>query len=144
MSSSIQDRIYIDKNRQGEIRNIKNTGFLNFDNQKDVFLFAMAMGLNIYSGGMLNCSKDGLFNTRDFSEADKAFIISLIFPELDKIEDIVDYDLILKKAEGMADKGFYMLLDEIKNKSKEVFLLDILNKTNELFEEAKEKKYLDI
>lgn len=33
-----QDRIYIDKARQKEIRGIKDSGYLNFDNQKDVFM----------------------------------------------------------------------------------------------------------
>ena len=139
-----QDRINIDKSRQESIRGIKGKGYLEFDNQKDVFMLAMAIGMDCYSGGELTGPKDGFFNDRDFNEADKALMYALIQPELDKIEDITDRDLVFRKAEGMADKGFSIILDDMKDTNVEVFMLQMLNKTNELFEIAKEKGLFEI
>lgn len=133
-----QDRIYIDKSRQESIRGIKSKGYLEFDNQKDVFMYAMAMGMDCYSGGELTGSKDGFFNDRDLNEADKALLYALIQPELDKIEDITDRDLVFRKAEGMADKGFTVILDEMKDANTEVFMLKMLNRANELYMDALE------
>ena len=137
-----QDRIYIDKSRQKEIRGIKDAGYLNFDNQKDVFMFALAMGVDCYNGGELENSKDGFFNDRDLNEADKSMMYALIEPELNKLEDITDRTTVLKKAEGMADKGFLNILDEMKDKSPEVFVLTMLKKANELYQEAVDKGLL--
>lgn len=139
-----QDRIYIDKSRQKEIRGIKDAGYLNFDNQKDVFMFALAMGVDCYNGGELENGKDGFFNDRDLNEADKAMIYSLITPELPTLEYITNRELVLKKAEGMANKGFSIILDEMKDKSPEVYMLLMLKKANELFDEVKEKGLLEI
>lgn len=139
-----QDRINIDKSRQESIRGIKGKGYLEFDNQKDVFMFAMAMGMDCYSGGELTGAKDGFFNDRDLNEADKALMYALIQLELDKIEDITDRDLVFRKAEGMADKGFSIILDDMKDTNVEVFMLQMLNKTNELFETAKEKGLFEV
>lgn len=139
-----QDRIYIDKNRQKEIRGIKDSGYLNFDNQKDVFMFALSMGVDCYNNGELENGKEGFFNDRDLNEADKAIIYSLVCPELEKLEDITNRALVLKKAEGMADKGFSIIFDELRDKSPEVYMLIMLNKANELFKEAKEKGLLEI
>ena len=139
-----QDRIYVDKSRKDEIRGIKDAGYLNFDNQKDVFMYALAMGVDCYNGGELQNGKEGFFNDRDLNEADKAMIYSLISPELGALEDITDRELVLKKAEGMADKGFSIILDEMKDKSPEVYMLVMLKKANELFKEAKAKKLFEI
>lgn len=139
-----QDRIYIDKARQTEIRGIKNSGYLEFDNQKDVFMFALAMGMDCYSGGELSGRGEGFFNDRDLNEADKAIIYALIRPELDRLEDLTDRDLVFRKAEGMADKGFSIFLEETKNKSVDVYNLLMLNRANELFEEAIQKGLLNI
>lgn len=133
-----QDRIFIDKSKAKEIRAIKELDYLKFDNQKEVFMLAMAMGLDLYNGKVLEDGKEGLFNDRDLNAADIAMIYSLIKPELDDIEELTDRDLVLKKAEGMADKGFSILLDDMKGKGVEAYLLIMLNKANELFEEAKE------
>lgn len=110
-----QDRIYIDKSRQKEIRGIKDAGYLNFDNQRDVFMFVLAMGVDCYNGGELENGKDGFFNDRDLNEADKAMIYSLITPELNTLENTTDRELVLKKVEGMANKGFSIILDEMKD-----------------------------
>lgn len=139
-----QDRIYIDKNRQKEIRSIKDAGYLSFDNQKDVFMLAMALGIDCYNGGTLENAKDGFFNDRDLSEADKSLIYSLIAPELDSIEEITNRELVLKKAEGMADKGFTIILEEMSETSPEVYQLQMLQKANQLFLEASKNKYFDI
>ncbi len=139
-----QDRIYIDKSRQEGIRSIKGLGYLEFDNQKDVFMYAMAMGMDCYSGGELTGTKDGFFNDRDLNEADKALMYALIQPELDKIEDITDRDLVFRKAEGMADKGFSIILEEMKDRTVEVYMLQMLNKTNELYENAKTNGLFDV
>ena len=139
-----QDRIYIDKSRQESIRGIKGKGYLEFDNQKDVFMFAMAMGMDCYSGGELTGTKDGFFNDRDLNEADKALMYALIQPELEKMEDITDRDLVFRKAEGMADKGFSIILDEMQDTNIEVFMLQMLNKTNELFETAQKEGLFDV
>lgn len=139
-----QDRIFIDKTRQKEIRGIKDAGFLVFDNQKDVFMFALAMGMDLYNGGELETSREGFFNDRDLNEADKAIIYATIAPELDQLEDLTQRTLVLKKAEGMADKGFTVILNEMTDKSPEVYSLLMLNKANELFEEAKNKGYFEV
>lgn len=139
-----QDRIYIDKTRQKEIRGIKDAGYLVFDNQKDVFMFALAMGIDCYNGGILENAKDGFFNDRDLNEADKAMIYALLAPELEQLEDITKRSLVLKKAEGMADKGFTVILSEMADKSAEVYSLLMLNKANALYEEAKVKGYLEV
>ncbi len=139
-----QDRIYIDKNRQESIRGIKSKKYLEFDNQKDVFMYAMAMGMDCYAGGELTGAKDGFFNDRDLNEADMALLYALIEPELDKLEDITDRDLVFRKAEGMADKGFTVILDEMKDKSEDVFELLMLKKTNELYEAAKNAGLFDL
>ena len=139
-----QDRIYIDKARQKEIRGIKDSGYLNFDNQKDVFMFALSMGVDCYNGDVLESAKDGFFNDRDLNEADKAMIYALIAPELAKLEDITNKDQVFKMAEGMANKGFSLILDEMKDKSPEVYMLLMLNKANELFGEAKERDLFSI
>lgn len=142
--ANTQDRIYIDKARQDRIRGIKGAGYLEFDNQKDVFMFALAMGMDCYSGGELTGSKDGFFNDRDLNEADKALLFALIQPELEKIEDLTDRDLVFRKAEGMADKGFSVILEEMEGKNVEVFMLQMLNKTNEMFEMAKQKGWFAV
>ena len=139
-----QDRIYIDKTRQKEIRGIKDAGYLAFDNQKDVFMFAFAMGMDCYNGGVIENAKDGFFNDRDLNEADKAMIYALLAPELEQLEDITERSLVLKKAEGMADKGFTVILSEMADKSAEVYSLLMLNKANALYEEAKAKGYLEV
>ena len=139
-----QDRIFIDKGRQDEIRKIKDNGYLAFDNQKDVFMYALAMGMDSYNGGVLEKGREGLFNDRDLNESDKAIIYALIEPELEKLEDITDRTLVLKKAEGMADKGFTVMLDEMEEMGPEVYRLKMLNRTNELYEEAEEKGYFKL
>ena len=139
-----QDRIYIDKTRKKEIRGIKDAGYLAFDNQKDVFMFALAMGMDCYNGGAIESAKDGFFNDRDLNEADKAMIYALLAPELDQLEDITERSLVLKKAEGMADKGFTVILSEMSDKSSEVYSLLMFKKANALYEDAKAKGYLEI
>lgn len=139
----MEDRLYIDKSRQTEIRGIRNAGYLEFDNQKDVFMYALVMGMDCYNGGVLS-SREGFFNDRDLNADDKAIIYSLIVPELDQMEDMIDRDLVFHKAEGMADKGFTLILNEMKDKTIDVFLLQMLNRTNNLYKEAVEKGYMDI
>lgn len=138
------DRINIDKSRQSEIRKIKDNGYLAFDNQKDVFMYALATGMDSYNGGVLEKNKDALFNDRDLNESDKAIIYALIEPELDKLEDITDRELVLKMAEGMADKGFTIILDEMEEMGPEVYRLKMLNRLNELYSEAEKKEYFKI
>ena len=133
-----QDRIYIDKARAKEIREIKDAGYLSFDNQKDVFMLALALGGNTRIGGVIEGSREGLFNDRDLYAVDKAMIYSIVNPELGGIENIVNRDLVLKKAEDIANKGFTILLNDMKDKGVEAYLMIMLNKANELFEEAKE------
>lgn len=139
----MEDRLYIDKNRLTEIRGIKNSGYLEFDNQKDVFMYALVMGLDCYTGGELT-SREGFFNDRDLNAEDLAIIYSLVVPELEKIEDMTDRDLVFHKAEGMADKGFTSFLNDTQDKTVDVFLLQMLNKANDLYSEAVSKGYMDI
>ena len=107
-------------------------------------MFALSMGADCYNGDVLESAKDGFFNDRDLNEADKAMIYALIAPELAKLEDITNKDQVFKMAEGLANKGFSIILDEMKDKSPEVYMLLMLNKANELFWEAKERDLFSI
>ena len=133
-----RDRVFIDKSRSKEIRSIKDNGYLEFDNQKDVFLLALALGIDGYNRKNLEAGKDGFFNDRDLNKSDFALIYSIVKPELDRIEDIVDSNKVLTIAEGIADKGFSILLREMGDKGQEAFLLLMQKKLDEMYDELKE------
>ncbi|MDO4486947.1 MAG: hypothetical protein Q4C46_10215 [Bacillota bacterium] len=138
------DRLYIEKSRKTEIRDIsKRNDYLKFENQKELFMYAMALGMDCYNGGTIN-SGEGLFLAKDMHIEDQAFMNAIVSTEVDSLEDLNNTDLVFKKAEGIADKGFSVILDEIDGKNTETLILTMLKRTNELFNEAKQEGLLDI
>lgn len=138
-----QDRIYVDKARADEIRAIKGKSYFDYDNQKDVFMCALALGIDAYRKGETLGSKDALFNDRDLNEMDKAMIYAIVNPYLESIDQITDKNTVFGIAEAIADKGFTELIEDMSAGSVEVFLMKALNNTNELYLDAKEDGLLE-
>lgn len=133
------DRLYIDKSKEEKIRDIKQKGYFNYDNQKDAFMLALSLGADLYIKGKKLDSKEGLFNDRDLQEMDKAILYSLVEPELDDIQEITNKEKVYEIAEVMADKGFDILLDKMEESSSEFFILKSIDEANRLHEEAVNK-----
>lgn len=138
------DRLYIEKSRKDEIRDIsKRNDYLKFENQKELFMYAMVLGMDCYNGGTIS-SGDGFFLAKDMHIEDQAFMDAIVAPEVSNLEDLNNTDLVFKKAEGIADRGFSVILDEINGKNTETLILTMLKRTNELYKEAKKAGLLDI
>ena len=111
-----KDRFNIDADKSDFIRSInKNNSFLEFDNQKDLFIYAAVLG-NEYSSE-INGKKEALFLDKDLNSQDVALIYSLAYPELDSIEDISDKEKIYSIVENMADAGFSFIKQRIEEES---------------------------
>ena len=61
-----QDRLYVDKNKVEFVRNLsKNNEYLAFDNLKDLFIYAMSLGVDCPTSFVGN--KEGLFLEKDMN-----------------------------------------------------------------------------
>ncbi len=140
----MDDRLCIDKARQKEIRAIKDNGYLEFNNQVDVFLTAMAYGMDMYMGTPPNFFREAFILSTYLNDMDNALLYAMVYDHLKDIEDISNRAEVYQLAEGMADKGFTIMLDEMKSVSAEVYSLKMLQKTNDLYKEALDKGYFDM
>ena len=138
-----RDRIFIDKAREHDIRKIKDNNYLVFDNQKDVFMYALAVGSQYYDNEEFTSSKEGFFSDRDLTPEDRAIIYSITSKYLDEMDDLIDIEKVLSKAECIANKGFSVILADMKSRGPESYLLDTMEVANELFEKAIEEKLFD-
>lgn len=112
----MRDRIYINISHRQFLNDIKanNTLGFNLPNAKDVFLLAVALGLN--SPKDIVGKKDGYFLLKDVRTADKALFASITLgkvtddKEIDQYaKDEVNYD----EAERCAESGFAILKSKI-------------------------------
>lgn len=138
-----QDRFYVDKNKIEFIRGInKNNEYLKFDNQKELFIYAMALGANCPTNFTGN--REALFHEKDMNYEDKAIIYSVVLSELDKIEELTDKERVYNIVQNMANTGFSFIKEELENNSFENLTMKLLIKLDEKFEKIKQEGYLTI
>lgn len=132
-----QDRLYIEARKGDFIRGInKQNQYLKFDNQKDLFLYAMVLGHEIPSE--FSGSRDGLFNSRDLSYEDEALIYSLVFPVLEDIEELTNKEKVYTYAQNMANTGFSIIEQKIDEISFDNLTMKLLKELDDKYEELKE------
>ena len=138
-----QDRLYVDKNKAEFIRSInKNNEYLKFDNQKELFIYAMTLGTHCPT--KFTGTKEGLFLEKDMNYEDRALIYSVVLPELDNIEELTDREKVYDIAQNMANTGFSFIQKQIENNSFENLTMRLLVNLDEKFEKIKQEGLLDI
>lgn len=132
-----KDRLYIDTTKSEFVRGInKNNQYLKFDNQKDLFMYAMTLGANIPSS--FEGKKDALFLEKDMNYEDVALIYSMVYPELEKLEQITDKEKVYTIAQNMANTGFVIMERKIEENSFDNLTMKLLIELDEKFKELQE------
>lgn len=133
---SVQERLHIDYDKSDFIRGInKNNKYLKFDNQKDLFIYAMVIGADCPS--KFKGKREAFFHDKDLNYEDKAIMYAVVAPELDTLEDIANTDLIYDIAERMANTGFSIIQQNIESISLENMSKKLLSQLDEKYEEIK-------
>ena len=135
-----QDRLYADFNKKEFVRDLNKKGdYLKFDNMKDLFIYAMALGAECPMA--LDGKKEGIFLDKDLNSEDKALIYALTAPELENIEKIADKETVYDIAQNMANMGFAMIEQTIESSSIENINKKLLVSLDEKYEELVNIKY---
>ncbi len=138
-----QDRLYVDKNKIEFVRGInKSNKYLKFDNQKDLFMYAMTLGVDCPTS--FTGIKEALFLEKDMNYEDMALIYSIVLPELDKIEELTDKEKVYTIAQNMANTGFSFIKEEVDNNSFESLTVKLLLKLDEKFKKITQEGILTI
>lgn len=99
------DRFHVDKNKIEFVRGInRNNEYLKFDNQKDLFIYAMTLGLDCPTNFI--GAKEALLHEKDMNYEDMALIYSVVLPELDKIKELTDKEKVCEIVQNMDNTGF--------------------------------------
>lgn len=133
---SDQGRLFVDFDKIEFIRSInKNNKYLKFDNQKDVFIYAMVMGAECPT--KFKGKKEGFFHDKDLNYEDKAVMYSLIAPILEKLDDITNTELVYDIAQRMANTGFAIIKQNMENISLENMDKKLLAQLDEKYNAVK-------
>lgn len=132
-----QDRFYIDGEKSDFIRSInKNNSFLKFDNQKDLFMYAAALGSEYPTE--ITGKRDGFFLDKDVNYEDMALIYSMAYSKLNSIEDISDKDKVYSIVQNMANTGFALIKQKIEEESFDNELLKLLMELDEKYKKLEQ------
>lgn len=138
-----QDRLYVDKNKAEFIRSInKSNEYLKFDNQKELFIYAMTLGAHCPT--KLTGTKEALFLEKDMNYEDIALIYSVVLTELGNIDELTDKEKVYNIAQNMANTGFSFIQNQIENNSFENLTMKLLVNLDEKFEKIIQEGLLSI
>ncbi len=139
---SEQDRLYVDKEKIEFIRGINKThDYLKFENQKDLFMYAMALGINCPSN--FTSKKEGLFLEKDMNYEDMAILYSVALNEVQQIEELTDKEKVYTIVQNMANTGFSFIEKHIENNSFENLTMKLLLELDEKYEKMKQNGLLE-
>lgn len=140
---SEQDRLYIDGSKSEFVRDInKSNQYLKFDNQKDLFIYAMTLGLDCPSA--FAGKRDGLFLKKDMNYEDEALIYSIVYQELDKLEELTDKEKVYSIAQNMANTGFLIMKQKIEDNSFDNLTIKLLVELDEKYKTLQESGILKL
>lgn len=129
---SDKDRFFVDFDKSEFIRSInKNNKYLKFNNQKDLFIYAMVIGMDTPTN--FKGKKEAFFHDSDLNYEDKAIIYSVVAPKLEKLEDITNNELIYDIAQKMANTGFTIIKHNIEDISLENMDKKLLTQLDEKY-----------
>lgn len=128
------DRIYIDVRVRDIIEKMKKLNYLDFDNNKDIFLYAMALGSDMPT--QIAGKKDGFFLNKDLNVENEAMIYSAVISELDNIEEITNKAMVYDVVQKMANTGFKIIEESLNNGSIENIEKRLLASLDEKFNEV--------
>jgi hypothetical protein len=109
------DRIYIDVKVRDILEKMKKHNYLDFDNNKDIFLYAMALGSDLPT--QISGKKDGFFLNKDLNVENEAMIYSTVLSELENIEDVTNKNMVYDVVQRMANTGFKIIEESLGNGS---------------------------
>lgn len=111
---SIPDRLYIDSNDRKIIDKIEKQGCFDFKRatNKEIFLLAMAIGVDANIDDYKIGKKDGFFLAKDLTPSDEALIniCAIVKYGLDVLND---KEKVYNYVQNCAHVGFKILIDEI-------------------------------
>lgn len=130
------DRIYIDIRKREIIEKMKKLNYLDFDSNKDIFLYAMALGSVMPT--KIAGKKDGFFLEKDINNSveSEAIIYSAVLADLDNIEEVTNKAMVYDVVQKMANTGFEIIEESIDNGSIENIEKRLLASLDEKFNEV--------
>lgn len=108
------DRLYIAEKNRELIMLMEEKNFLNANNltRKEIFLYAMSLGLN--NPTPIEGKSDGLFLAKDLSPSDKSMLYGCYLSFIREIEALSNITNVFKYAEECTNTGFMVIKDYIK------------------------------
>lgn len=127
------DRLYIAEKNRELITLMEEKKFLNANNltRKEIFLFAMSLGLN--NPTPIDGKSDGLFLAKDLSPSDKSLLCGCFLSFNKNIEALSNVADVFKYAEECTNTGFMVIKDymqEDDDRIIEMLIVDLDAKSN--------------
>ena len=135
----MRDRIYFNSKYRDFLKelDINNTLGFHLVNQKDLFLIAVALGLN--EPKEISGKKEGLFLLKDVKTSDRAIFASITLGNLQDDKDIDKYandDINYDEAEKCAEAGYAILKEKIDDSAgnEDLLVTRLLSELDLLYE----------
>lgn len=136
---SNRDRIYINKGYRTFLDEMGKNNTLGFNliNKKDIFILAVALGLDTPKN--FSAAKDGYFLLKDVKSFDRAYFASILLGALTDEKDVDKYandDVNYDQAEKCAESGFEILKDKVTSAGgdEELLINRLLSELDLLYE----------
>jgi len=113
---STVDRLYIDENGDKIIYDMLKTDepfFKNYTGNKELFLFAMALGFKNKNRLPFSGKRLGYFLEKDLKYEDYVLLNAIAISETQSLDVLTDRDKIFKIAEEFAHGGLKIISEEI-------------------------------
>lgn len=106
-------------------------------NRSELFLFAMALGVDTVPTKLDNVHAGGLILDKSIDSATLANMYALSIAELgeDKLDDVMDKYEVYRKAQEYANTGFLNIEDYMQNYSAEELAWEILSEMDQQYED---------
>lgn len=132
-----RDRFYIEEKTRDLLNSkIKKENFLNMANvkNKDIFLFALALGID--TPNELDGKKEGLLLDKDLDMFDESLVYGAAIPYLEDLNDLADKNKVYDFIERCANQGFSYISDSIDNSSFEHIDKNLLLELNDKYQKV--------
>ena len=135
----MRDRIYFNSKYRDFLKelDLKNTLGLHLVNQKDLFMIAMALGLNEPTD--ISGKREGLFLLKDVKSSDRAIFASITLGNLSDEKDIDKYandEINYSEGERCAEAGYAISKKKIDDSAgnEELLATRLLSELDLLYE----------
>lgn len=135
----MKDRIYINLKHREFLNEMDQNNTLGFHlvNKKEIFLLAVALGLN--EPKEINGKKDGYFLLKDVKSSDRAYFASITLGNIKDEKDVDKYandEINYEEAEKCAERGFEILKQKIDESAgnEDLFITRLISELDLLYE----------